>query len=63
MAKRQEKIRKDKKEKEKKKQDQMPNRCNIILQWLQMENWLNHSYGLTDSLSYPQSRDAIASKK
>ena len=36
----------------------MSNRCDNILQWLQIEQWLS-----ADGLSYPQSRDAIASKK
>ena len=40
------------------KQDQMSNRYDTILQWIWMEKWL-----LTDSLQYPQSRDAITYKK
>ena len=38
------------------KQDQMSNRCDNILLWLSEANDM-------DSLSYPKSRDAIASKK
>ena len=38
----------------------MSNRFDSILLWLQMENGLMI---LSDSLSYPKSRDAIASKK
>ena len=41
------------------KQDQMSNRNDSIFQWLQMENGL---IILSHWLSYPQSRDAIASK-
>ena len=44
------------------KQDQTSNRYDSILQWLQMENWLSVSFLLTQLLSYPNSRDAIASK-
>ena len=38
----------------------MSTRCDNILQWLRMENWINHL--LTHLLSYPKSRDAIVSK-
>ena len=40
------------------KQDQKPNRYDSILQWLWTENWLS----VSQILSYPNSRDAIASK-
>ena len=44
------------------KQDQTSNRFNSILKWLRTENGLVITDSLTHSLSYPKSRDAIASK-
>ena len=43
-------------------QDQKSNRYDSILLWLRTENGLLTSDLLTHLLSYPQSRDAIASK-